>query len=1349
MTTTKLAIIVALFAAQTALAQNYIIQSQTTPYVGITGGTAVTASQWVPHDPLYDGTDEGYYALTLPFTFRTTGQPYTTVNLESNGFVTFGQPCNLANGDCFSTRIIPSTTTTMHNLIAPFWVDLDVSFGTGKVLYKTSATQVDIEYKNVESFAGFGDTLTFKLTLTSSGVFQIHYGPASTSNGDFYDASTGFENSTGAMGAQILSCGAACEGTDFVPNKLFTIGQPVQPDLIVEQVNLNSVQKTGSNLTLAIAPTFRNFGQNPTGNFLWKAYLSTDRTYQAGTDTLILTATTPLSAAGGAAVSGSAMATIAAPPNGNYYVIVEADSANTVVEGTFGETNNFGATTNYFTSGIDLVATGITGPANSGPGNSVTLHTNWFNQGTDSAGTVGFRIYLSTDNVWSTTDFQLYPATGDATKTIAGGQTVSEDITFAMPQNVPGGDFFYILKINTGMPPVVESATNNTIASTGKVNIRQADLVIKSVNFVDVATGVPVRNALFNGQGRVQIVASNEGGADARNFKVGVVISSDNALSLLNDTLLIESPVTQLLQSTTQTFDITFDIPVNDRGNHPFMTGNYFFFGLLDSGGVITELNEFNNNMMVMQPVLVQSPAPDLTVVRFDAPSAVGVGEVVPVFRVFKNIGNLGAPEVKYRYFVSANAQVTTDDIPLQIISGTMLSDSGKVTLTAGSTDTKTEMVQMPPNLTPGTYYLGAVVDSEGAVTELDETNNGLGSLQVAVAASALRVVTSALPDAVLGRPYSFQLTAAGEAPGASSSWVAAGLPMGMSLSTGGLLTGMPAAETVTGVTFTVTNQGHNAVRLLALRVLPTTTQVEITTPSLPALVNSTTLSFETYLGAAGGVKPYSWRQVPVAAEVSLANVIGLTLDPTTGKLSGFPKTGLVEKAYPITLEVRDSLGTTSTRQFNLRVVAPGAIIFTNLAIPDGLVGISYLSDISVKNFDMSPLSKPLVYRLVAGALPAGLEMVVEQDILLLQGTPTVAGSFAFTIEVEDSKGRNDAADFLLRIYPSNLKVGVNGMPEQFHPGDSADFNFVVSGGTGVKFKLFSGALPPGTSMTTDGHVSGTIDAADTEGTYNFVVEADDATGASGLGAFSVLVKREPVKTGCSAAPATGALWFALALLPLLFKRRRLAGVLATVALALPFAASAQTYQLSAPTPITYASLTAATTVTAPATVNVPFTWKYYGVVQPTVTMSQYGYLTISANANYQFNSGVPHSSSSVPANFIAPWWDALVVTSPAQLRYQQFGTAPNRYLVFEWSNVAASTATAGMRFSFEAILYEGTDEIRFAYGPAAPGTSPQPSEFRKRWATASRGCRARPPSWHLLGDELPRRHDDSVSDAA
>ncbi len=1125
-------ILAAVTAAHAAVAQTYTVQSTALPYQPLVGGTNMKS--------LFTSTDDAQIIVPIGFSFPYYGNTYTQVGINSNGFITFDttycRPPGTAS--CLGGTSIPNSSRSPHFFIAPFWEDLSLGSAT-EVNVLSSASQFDVEWKQVNDLGGLY-TITMKITLTSSGLIQVHYGPKTGSSGT---GVMGFEgDGLGTNGASFnvppsntpcSTTSASCTMANFPSDTLYTVGQPVAPDLVVESVALNSVMTSGGMMTLSVSPTFRNFGQNPANTFTWEAYLSTNRTYEAG-DTLIGTSSTPLTVAGGTTGMGTLVGTIPQPPNGNYYVVVRADTTNVVAEGTFGETNNVGATSNYFVSGLDLVATSVTGPAMTGPGNMMTVNVNWFNQGTDPAGNVEFTLSLSDDTIWhpSPTDFILYTGT----KTVSGGQTVNEPITFQVPGNVPPGDKYYILKINTGTPPVAESQANNVAVSSTRVNVRQADLVIKAVEFVDVLTGSPTQSALFGSMGRMRITASNEGGADARNFKVGVVISADASLSLLQDTIVIEQNVPLVAQGTTQVLDVTFQIPELDRAMHPFATGNYFWFGLLDSSGQVTELFETNNNMILMQPIVVRAPAPDLTVTRFDSPSSAGVGETVPVYRVFKNIGNRPASDVKYRYYASANSDVTVDDTLCRIVTGGTTREFDALSMAAGAVVAGTELIEIPGGLTPGTYYLGAVLDTDSSVTELDETNNGLASLPVAVAPSTLRITTTSLPDAVIGRPYMFQLSAAGEVPGQMSSWdvdmTQGNLPMGMTLSTSGLLSGAPMNEAVVGVTFRIQNNNVTAVKRLALRVLPTTTQVEITTPSLPSVVNSTLLMYETFLGAAGGVKPYRWSIVPVAGEVLPRN---LQLTPE-GRLYGNPASTVMEKAYPITVEVRDSLGTASRRQFNLRVVAPGAIIFTNLNLPDGLVGDAYLHDIAVRNFDMSPLAKPLTYRIVAGDLPDGITQVREGDVLLLQGTPHISGLFAFTIEVEDAKGRTDSADFLLRVYPSGLKVSVNNLPDALHAGDPIDFTFVVNGTTGVTFELYSGSLPPGATFNADGHVTGTVDAMTTIGSYNFVVQAKDSVGATGIGAFSVQVKREPPKKGCSCSAAeAGLIWAAL----LVVARRR------------------------------------------------------------------------------------------------------------------------------------------------------------------------------------------------------------------
>src|SRR6476620_4379991 len=171
----RLPIFAAMFLAQAALAQNYVIQSQSSPYQGIVGGTAITT--WTPTD-IFSATDEGTFALPLGFTFPYYGNTYTTVHINTNGFVSFGSPCPI---DCYDNfRTFPSTTSAFHNVIAPWWDDFEV-LSPGQVIYKTSAGQAEIEFKNVENLFGSA-TVTFKLVLTASGVFQIHYGSVTGSS---------------------------------------------------------------------------------------------------------------------------------------------------------------------------------------------------------------------------------------------------------------------------------------------------------------------------------------------------------------------------------------------------------------------------------------------------------------------------------------------------------------------------------------------------------------------------------------------------------------------------------------------------------------------------------------------------------------------------------------------------------------------------------------------------------------------------------------------------------------------------------------------------------------------------------------------------------------------------------------------------------------------------------------------------------------------------------------------------------------------------------------------------------------------------------------------------------------
>ncbi len=90
---------------------------------------------------------------------------------------------------------------------------------------------------------------------------------------------------------------------------------------------------------------------------------------------------------------------------------------------------------------------------------------------------------------------------------------------------------------------------------------------------------------------------------------------------------------------------------------------------------------------------------------------------------------------------------------------------------------------------------------------------------------------------------------------------------------------------------------------------------LQITTASLPNAVKGTTYPATT-LVATGGITPYHWS----ISSGSLPR--GLTLNASTGKISGTVLSSDTAKTYDLTIEVTDHFLTTATRAFQLRVVA-------------------------------------------------------------------------------------------------------------------------------------------------------------------------------------------------------------------------------------------------------------------------------------------------------------------------------------------------------------------------------------------------------------------------------------------
>jgi hypothetical protein len=217
--------------------------------------------------------------------------------------------------------------------------------------------------------------------------------------------------------------------------------------------------------------------------------------------------------------------------------------------------------------------------------------------------------------------------------------------------------------------------------------------------------------------------------------------------------------------------------------------------------------------------------------------------------------------------------------------------------------DPQTGLVTGTPT-TAGTYHVTfRIVDSLGRTATQEQ------DLRVDPAPLAAPVITSGpLPDGTAGTPYLFQV----QSSALPATFAATGLPHGISINpTTGLISGTTSDDGPYVVTLTVAAGGLTSAPVeyrmtINPRVIP---------PVSPPVFTSTPPS-----SAQVGVD-FSYRPVITTnsrTTFSLTGAVpGLTVDPTTGTLSGTPTTA---GTYSLTITATNGAPTTASQTFTLTV---------------------------------------------------------------------------------------------------------------------------------------------------------------------------------------------------------------------------------------------------------------------------------------------------------------------------------------------------------------------------------------------------------------------------------------------
>ena len=360
-----------------------------------------------------------------------------------------------------------------------------------------------------------------------------------------------------------------------------------------------------------------------------------------------------------------------------------------------------------------------------------------------------------------------------------------------------------------------------------------------------------------------------------------------------------------------------------------------------------------------------------------------------------------------------------------------------------------------------GTFGFVIEVGSAGV------SQTGTKSFTIVIAAP-FSITTSSLPDGTFGAFYLQSLKGTGGTAPYSWSLISGSLPPGVGLTSLGVLSGTPAVAGVFAFTFRAFDAGNpsqSATVDLSIKIAPL-----ITTSSLPNGATGTTYS--QTLAASAGVTAYTWS----VSSGSLPT--GLSLS-SSGVISGNPSAA---GTFDFTVTLTDSSVPPLTASKALSItIQSGLTITTDSSLPLAVVSAFYLQNLAATG----PAS--LTWSVISGIVPPGLTLTAGGS---LAGTPAVAGTFNFTVQVTGGTPIQTATKAFRVVV--NTALSVVTLPTLPGATPGAYYSVVLSaiGGVAPYVWTNSGTLPPGLSLSSDGVISGTPGGS---GSFQFSVQVSDS----------------------------------------------------------------------------------------------------------------------------------------------------------------------------------------------------------------------------------------------------------------
>ena len=369
------------------------------------------------------------------------------------------------------------------------------------------------------------------------------------------------------------------------------------------------------------------------------------------------------------------------------------------------------------------------------------------------------------------------------------------------------------------------------------------------------------------------------------------------------------------------------------------------------------------------------------------------------------------------------------------------------------------------------------------------------------------------------GRQYSCGFAAALLGGTPPFTWSAPGLPAGLTInSSTGVISGTPTSVTklrsggsVAGrltassdpmVTVTATDSSPNKV-LMSINIA-----INVALGFTNVAVPSSGTAGQAYTGTAtvgGGTTPYHWTVSGLPTGLT-SNAATAT---TTVTISGTPTQS---GTFMVTISVTDSAASPATvsTTITLTIAPPPPLTITTTSLPTADVNLPYNASLQATGG-----IPPDTWSAGTGTLPAGLTLSPGGQI---SGTPTMAGTFGFIVQVVDSETPSMMATKSLSITINpQLAVTTTTLPDGT-VGTAYSATLASTGGTTpVTWAVTTGTLPASLTLNpSTGVISGTPTTA---ATSTFSVTATDHLNQTATQSLSITIHPAPLSITTTTLP--------------------------------------------------------------------------------------------------------------------------------------------------------------------------------------------------------------------------------------